>query len=693
MAKTNKRLITAALPYINNIPHLGHIVGSHLPADIFARYCRTKGYETVFIGGTDENGSTSEIAAESIGIEIKEFSDKLHEEHKKIYEWFNISYDIFSRTSKPIHHQTTQEIFKVIHKKGFITPGKMKVFYSINEKRFLPDRYVKGTCPKCGYEDATGDQCEKCTSVLDPAQLINPRSTMTNSPVIIKETQHLFLRLDKLSGKVESWIKKQKTWRSQVKSLALAWIKEGLRERCITRDLKHGVPVPLKGYEDKVLYVWFDAPIGYISATKEIRSKDWDKFWQDKSTDIYNFLGKDNIPFHTIFFPAMLLAHGEFNLPYNVVGLQYLNYEGGKFSKSKKRGVFCEKLPLSGIDVDVMRSYLTFVIPETNDTEFRWEDFQKRINGDLIGNYANLINRTVSFINSRLKGQVKKPSKSEITSLDKKLEKAVKDKASKIEKFLEQAQLRAAYAELLALSSDGNKYFDDAKPWEEINKDPHRASTILYNCASLCRSIAILSSPFTPSAAQKIWNQIGLAGKVDEKGNWNTAQELNHENQYSTKKAQILFSKITNEDLDKFKKIVSDTNDISELFGKRKIEKPVNLSTKMADNDKISYEDFAKLDLRVGKILKVEDHPQADKLYVLTVDLGEEKPRTIVAGLRLKYKKEDLQGKLGVFVANLAPVKLRGIESNGMILAAGDDYNTVVILQPEKDIKPGSKIK
>ena len=363
MAK-EKRLITSALPYINNIPHLGHIVGSHLPADIFARYCRTKGYETVFIGGTDENGSTSEIAASSIGVEIKEFSDKLHNEHKKIYEWFNISYDNFSRTSKPIHHQTTQEFFKVIYKNGFITPGKMNVFYSEEEKMFLPDRYVKGTCPKCGYEDATGDQCEKCTSMLDSTQLLNPKSVTTNSPVVIKESQHLFLRLDKLSKKVEAWIKKQKTWRSQVKALALGWIKEGLRERCITRDLKHGVSVPLKGYENKKLYVWFDAPIGYISATKEA-TKDWSSFWQKKNAKIYNFLGKDNIPFHTIFFPAMILAHGKFNLPYNVIGLQYLNYEGGKFSKSKKIGVFCEKLPDSGIDVDVMRGYLTFVIPET----------------------------------------------------------------------------------------------------------------------------------------------------------------------------------------------------------------------------------------------------------------------------------------------------------------------------------------
>ena len=663
MAK-EKRLITSALPYINNIPHLGHIVGSHLPADIFARYCRTKGYETVFIGGTDENGSTSEIAASSIGVEIKEFSDKLHNEHKKIYEWFNISYDNFSRTSKPIHHQTTQEFFKVIYKNGFITPGKMNVFYSEEEKMFLPDRYVKGTCPKCGYEDATGDQCEKCTSMLDSTQLLNPKSVTTNSPVVIKESQHLFLRLDKLSKKVEAWIKKQKTWRSQVKALALGWIKEGLRERCITRDLKHGVSVPLKGYENKKLYVWFDAPIGYISATKEA-TKDWSSFWQKKNAKIYNFLGKDNIPFHTIFFPAMILAHGKFNLPYNVIGLQYLNYEGGKFSKSKKIGVFCEKLPDSGIDVDVMRGYLTFVIPETKDTEFKWDEFLNRINGDLIGNYANLINRTISFANTRLNGQLKAPAK--VTQLEKNLEKSVKVKSKKIEQLIEEAQLRAAFSELLSLSSDGNKYFEASKPWEVIKSDPKKAEAILYYCAGLCRSLAILASPFIPNATQKIWDQLGLQGRVDMPNNWDSASNIKEEKAYKINEPKVLFTKITPEYLENFKKIVANTSDISELFGKRKIEKalPVNIEMPKASkknepklkegkpepvespklppapeipsNIKISYDDFSKVELKVGKILKAEDHPKADKLLVLTVDFEEGKPRTIVAGLKLHY--------------------------------------------------------
>ena len=464
------RLITAALPYINNVPHLGHIVGSHLPADIFARYCRAKGYETLFVGGTDENGSTSEIAADEIGIPIDIFSEKLYKEHKKVYDWFNISYDNFSRTSNPIHHKTTQNFFKKVYENGYIKEGTIKVFYSSEEKRFLPDRYVIGTCPKCGYKDANGDQCEKCASVFDSTQLINPRSALTNKPMEIKEATHLFLKLNKLSKKLEKWIKEKKNWRIQVTSLALSWIKEGLKDRCITRDLKHGVKVPLKGFEDRVFYVWFDAPIGYISSTKEADPKNWEKFWKDKNTKIYHFLGKDNIPFHTLFWPGMLIANGDFNLPYHVEGLQYLNYEGGKFSKSQKRGVFCEKLPETKIDPDIIRAYLTFLIPESADSEFKWRDFQLRINSDIIGNYGNFVNRTLTFIYNKLDKKIKKPLEKELTELDKNFIKRTKEKFSKIENYLEKVQLRNAFLEILSLSSIGNKYFNDNEPWDSVKK-------------------------------------------------------------------------------------------------------------------------------------------------------------------------------------------------------------------------------
>lgn len=561
-----RRLITAALPYINNVPHLGHIAGSHLPADIFARYCRSKGYETLFVGGTDENGSTSEIAAEKIGVDINEFCAKLHEEHKKVYKWFNISYDNFSRTTKPLHHETTQEFFKKLYENGFITKGKIKVFYSPKEGRFLPDRYVKGTCPKCGYEDANADQCENCTSILDPEQLINPRSAITGSEVELREVEHLFFRLDKLSEGLEEWLKEKKDWRPQVISLALAWIKEGLKERCITRDLKHGVKVPLEGFEDKVFYVWFDAPIGYISSTKEADPKNWEKFWKDKSTKIYHFLGKDNIPFHTIFWPAMLMAHGEFNLPYRVEGLQYLNYEGRKFSKSKKWGVFCERLPETNIDPDLIRAYLTLILPESKDTEFCWKDFQRRINSDIIGTYGNFIYRTLSFIYSKLNRKIAKPSEDELTEADKQLIATIREKVQIIGDYLERVQLRSAFLEILSLASHGNKYFNDAEPWKTVKRDIKRANCSLYLCANLCKSLAILTQPYMPNTAHRIWEQLNLEGKVTKPGLWDSASSIDLPDGHVINKPYILFNKLTDEDIERIKNIASNPTDLKSLF-------------------------------------------------------------------------------------------------------------------------------
>ena len=559
-----RRLITAALPYINNVPHLGHIVGSHLPADIFARYCRAKGYETVFVGGTDENGSTSEIAALKLGVPLEEFSDRLHQEHKKIYDWFGISYDNFSRTTKPIHHETVREFFKTIYKKGFVKKGKMKVFYSPKENMFLPDRYVIGGCPKCDYEEASGDQCEKCTSVLDPSQLKNPRSTISGGKIEIRETEHLFLRLDKLSPQLKEWIDYQPLWRDQVKSLALGWIKEGLRPRCITRDLRHGVKVPLEGFEDKVFYVWFDAPIGYVSSTRESRM-DWESFWKNKNSEIYNFLGKDNIPFHTIFWPGMVIAHGDFNLPKNVIGLQYLNYEGQKFSKSKGVGVFCERLPELGLEPDVWRHYLTQVIPETGDSEFRWKDFQERVNSDLIGNYGNYVNRVLNFIHSRLSGVITRPSEDRFTKRDKDLLEKIAEKREKVEQLLEKTELRKAYSEILELSSEGNKYINDTEPWVAIKNDPQRANDIFYNSAVLLKSLAVLSAPYLPQTSQRVWAQLNLTDSPLNTGRWNNVGEDLGE-RHQVNKPEILFRKITDEQIVEYKDKASQGTDLKGYF-------------------------------------------------------------------------------------------------------------------------------
>ena len=559
-----RRLVTAALPYINNVPHLGHIVGSHLPADIFARYCRAKGYETVFVGGTDENGSTSEIAALKLGVPLAEFSDRLYQEHKKIYDWFGISYDNFSRTTKPIHRETVGEFFKTIYEKGFVKKGKMKVFYSPKENMFLPDRYVIGECPKCHYEEASGDQCEKCTSVLDPSQLKNPRSTISGGKIEIRETEHLFLSLDKLSPQLKEWIDSQPLWRDQVKSLALGWIKEGLRPRCITRDLRHGVKVPLEGFEDKVFYVWFDAPIGYVSSTREVRT-DWESFWKDKNSEIYNFLGKDNIPFHTIFWPGMVIAHGDFRLPKNVIGLQYLNYEGQKFSKSKGVGVFCERLPELGLEPDVWRHYLTQVIPETGDSEFRWKDFQERVNSDLIGNYGNYVNRVLNFVHSRLGGVITRPPEEKLTRRDKDLLVKIAEKRGKVEQLLEKAELRRAYSEILELSSEGNKYINDTEPWISIKNDPQRANDIFYNSAVLLKSLAILSAPYLPQTSQKVWEQLNLPDSPFNAERWNdVGEDLGEKHQVN--KPEILFRKLTDEQIVEYKDKASQGTDLKGYF-------------------------------------------------------------------------------------------------------------------------------
>ncbi len=560
------RLVTAALPYVNNIPHLGHIVGSHLPADIFARFSRLRGYDTLFVGGSDENGTPSEIAAESIGIDIATFCAKLHKEHKKIYDWFNISYDNFSRTSSEIHHKITQEFFLEVYKKGFISKGKLSLFFCENDKRFLPDRYVEGTCAKCGYEHANGDQCEKCTAVIDVKQLHDPKCRICGKQPIIRESDHLFFKLDMLSDKLESWIRSNSHWRSQVSNLALGWLKEGLKERCITRDLKHGVVVPLPEFKDKVFYVWFDAPIGYISAVAELSKSNIKKFWKNSDSKVYHFLGKDNIPFHSIFWPAMLIANGNYNLPYNVVGLQYLNYEGGKFSKSQKRGVFCERLPDLEINSDVLRAYLTFLIPENDDSEFKWNEFQTRINSDIIGNYGNFVNRTLTFIANSCGSSIKKPAK--LNDADKAFVDSIRERISKITELLEAVQLRPAFQEILALSADGNKYFNDNQPWKLVKENPSRTKEILYLCASLCRSLAIVSSPYLPLTSLNVWKQLKLSGSPDKKGIWDTASDLAIPASHKIGTPALLFTKLTDDFIENMKKIVSQTKELKDIVKK-----------------------------------------------------------------------------------------------------------------------------
>ena len=672
-------LVLCALPYTNAIPHVGNIVGSHLPADIFARFSRLKGNNTIFIGGTDENGTPTEVASIELGVDPKTLTETFYKIHKKIYDWLEISYDNFSRTSLPIHHKTSQEFFTKIHKKGYISEGTLKLPYCEHDKMFLPDRYVEGKCPNCGYENARGDQCDKCTKLLDPVQLINPKCKICGSKPVIKETEHLFLELGKLQSKVEKWIRSNKHWREQVTSLALSWIKDGLKKRCITRDLRWGIKVPLKGYENKIFYVWFEAPIGYVSSTKEWaekigKPKEWEKFWKSDNTKIYNFLGKDNIPFHTIFWPAMIIANGELNLPHDVVGLQYLNYEGGKISKSRKWGVFCEHLDKSGIEPDVWRYYFSWLIPETKDTEFKWKEFQDRVNNELVGNIGNFVHRTLTFIWNNFGGELKKQTLGkEETKLLNKIYKLVDE----VDKDLSEVKIREALSKILEISAEGNKYFQNNEPWKMLKENKKKCEKVLFVCANICKTLGILLNPYLPVASENILNYLHVKSESLPDAKKTIIGNIKIDD------PKILFEKIDDKKLEQVKNIVTNVTDAKSYF---------NIPTK-SNSMEIEFTDFQKLDMRIGKVLSAEPIEGSDKLLKMQIDFGTEK-RQCIAGISKHYTPENLVDHKFVFVVNLKSKKLMGLESECMLLATENaTTGDVVILKPEKDVEHGSKVR
>ncbi|MBT4538737.1 methionine--tRNA ligase [Candidatus Woesearchaeota archaeon] len=531
--KTETRIITAALPFVNNIPHLGNIIGSHLPADIFARFCRLKNYRTIFVGGTDEHGTAIEFAAQIQKKTPEQLCIELYQEHKEIYDWFKISYDNFSRTSRTIHHELVKDFFLKLYKNGFITEKTIKIPFCLKCQRGLADRYITGTCPHCNYEHANGDQCEKCATLIDPIELIDSHCSVCKSKEVeFRDIKHLFLDLRSIAGEIEEWIDNNKNLRQQVRNLAKGWLKQGIQERCITRDLKWGVQVPLEEYKDKVFYVWFDNVIGYISATYELLGEEALELWKDKNVKTYYFLGKDNIPFHTIFWPGQIIGQKEFVLPYNVVGYQYLNFEGQKFSKSKKIGIFSDQVKNSNIPLDYWRFYLTNILPETKDTDFSVEDFQERINKELIGNFGNFVNRTLNFIFNKFDGKV-----FEIFNIDKELEKEISQRIKKIEECYEKCDLREVLQEILKLSDLGNQYFNKKEPWKTNDKD------CLAYCYELCRILSLLFSPIIPDSSEKLKILLNTDNKE---------LEINRREK-TINKPEILFKKLENEDLEEFK--------------------------------------------------------------------------------------------------------------------------------------------
>ena len=660
-----RRLITAALPYVNNIPHLGNII-QDLSADAFARYCRLAGYETLYVCGTDEYGTATETKALEEGVSPRELCDRYHTVHADIYRWFDISFDRFGRTSVPVHTEITQHIFTRLHENGYIVERTLQQPYCERCARFLADRYVLGTCPHCRYPDARGDQCESCGKLLDPSELVEPRCSVCGARPVIRETRHLFIDLMKGLPKLRNWIEgaaERGFWSRNAVQMTYAWMRDGLKERCITRDLKWGIPVPLDGYRDKVFYVWFDAPIGYISITAE-HTPEWKRWWMaPKDVRLFQFVGKDNIPFHTVIFPTSLLGTGEdWTTLHHMSSTEYLNYEGGKFSKSRGVGVFGTDARETGIPVDVWRFYIFYNRPERSDFDFTWKDFQEKTNAELIGNLANLVNRTLQFVQRFYEGRLP-PGRPDAAFWAE-----VRAAEEKIGAHFERVELRDAFHAAFALSSLGNKRFQDGEPWKGVKERPEATADLIRNLVYLVRDLAVLVSPFLPGTADRIarmlgvdrlsWADLGTQSGIDAIG-----------------RPELLFARLEDPEIASLRERFSGSQKDRDAAAAPKLDVPAPV-VEIAAAELPPAEAAAKfretVDLRVAKIVGIVRHPKADRLYVETIDMGSER-RQIVSGLVPYYREEELLGRCIVLVANLKPAKLRGIESNGMLLAAQPD--------------------
>jgi methionyl-tRNA synthetase len=662
-----KILITSALPYVNNIPHLGNLI-QVLSADVYARYCRMRGYETLYICGTDEYGTATETRALEEGISPRELCNRYYKVHAQVYEWFNISFDRFGRTSTPKHTEITQSIFLDLDANGYIKEKTEEQTYCEKCNRFLADRYVRGTCPHCGYPEARGDQCENCGKLLDPTELVEPRCGVCGSAPVVRETSHLYIDLPAIRPKLEAWMdrtSREGAWARNAVQMTQAWIRDGLHERAITRDLKWGIPVPRKGYESKVFYVWFDAPIGYISITGNL-TEQWERWWKNpEEVKLVQFIGKDNIPFHTVIFPSSLIGSGKpWTLLNSMSSTEYLNYESGKFSKSKGVGVFGTDAVKTGIPADVWRFYLFYNRPEKADSLFTWDDFMERVNGELIGNLANLVNRTLSFVKRYFDGRLpaggkegtagaQEPGTEEAGDASRTFWEAAKQAETEILDCLERIELRDALRRILALSSIGNKRFQDAEPWKLVKEDREKTGMLLRDLVYLIRDLALLLHPFLPGTAARIHSFLGTADA-------DLRQLATLSGIEAVREAELLFRKLDSDEIEALKK----------RFSGAQAGAPAGSA--------LAADFLARVDLRVARIVEVEKHPKADKLYIETVDLGGQ-TRRIVSGLVPYYSPGELEGRNVLLVANLKPARLRGVESRGMLLAA-DDGKAVEVL-------------
>ena len=675
---SNRYTITAALPYTNGPIHIGHLAGVYVPADIYARYLRIQGKDVAFICGSDEHGVAIPMRAKKEGVAPQEIIDKYHQIIKTSFEDFGISFDNYSRTSATIHHETASEFFKKMHEAGQFIEETTEQLYDSEAEQFLADRFVVGTCPKCKYEEAYGDQCENCGTSWSATDLINPRSTISGSTPILKKTKHWFFPLDQYEDFLKQWILKdhKADWKSNVYGQCKSWIDDGLKPRAVTRDLDWGIPVPVEGGEGKVLYVWFDAPIGYISSTKEWAAregKNWEPYWKDSSTKLVHFIGKDNIVFHCIIFPSMLKASGDYILPTNVPANEFLNLEGNKLSTSKNWAVwlheYLEEFP--GMQ-DVLRYSLTANAPETKDNDFTWKDFQARNNNELVAIFGNFVNRMTVLTHKYFDGQV--PEAGGYHPQDEAALRQLSQFPKRIGQSIERYRFREASQELMNLARLGNKYLADEEPWKVIKEDPERVKTIMNVGLQVVAGLALLSEPFLPFTSTKLKQMLQLE-RLSSVPDWHAveASDFLLPARHHIGKSQLLFRKVEDQEIDA---------QLTKLEATKKANQSEK-TTLMPQKETISFEDFTKLDLRVGTILEAEKMPKADKLLVLKVDTGID-VRTVVSGIAENFTPEEVVGKQVTILVNLAPRKLRGVESQGMILMAEDAAGKLIFVNPDE---------
>ncbi len=676
--KFKRTLVTTALPYANGPVHIGHLAGVYVPADIYTRYLRLKGEEVIMIGGSDEHGVPITIKARKEGVTPQDIVDRYHTLIKESFEEFGISFDIYSRTTSKTHYETASEFFRKLYDKGEFIEKVSQQYYDEEAQQFLADRYITGTCPHCHNERAYGDQCEACGTSLNATDLINPKSAISGSQPVLRDTKHWYLPLDKWESYLREWILEgHKEWRPNVYGQCKSWIDMGLQPRAVSRDLDWGVPVPVEGADGKVLYVWFDAPIGYISNTKELLPDSWEKWWKDPETKMIHFIGKDNIVFHCIVFPAMLKAEGSYNLPENVPANEFLNLEGDKISTSRNWAVWLhEYLRDFPGKQDVLRYVLTANAPETKDNDFTWRDFQARNNSELVAILGNFINRSLVLTHKYFDGKV--PAAGELTDYDRETLAEFANVKTAVESYLDNYRFRDAQKEAMNLARIGNKYLADTEPWKLAKTDMTRVATILNLALQISANLSIAFEPFLPFSAAKLRKMLNLNSfKWEQLGKTDLLAEGT---QLAT--AELLFEKIEDETINAQIQKLEDTKKANEIAEHK--ANPIR--------ENIEFDDFMKLDIRVGKVLECTKVPKADKLLQFRIDDGLG-GRTIVSGIAKHYAPEDLVGKNVCFVANLAPRKLRGIESQGMILSAEDADGRLVVITPADEVKPGSEVK